>query len=243
MQLTHSDVEKLRNIISTCVVAGIDSIIIDDGTVRGINKDKTCVIISNNQVPKFDKKIGITRLSSLKQRIDIFQKEILIDAIDNNKNEIYSLDIKSGKNKVQFRCTSTQMIKVPVSINDNPLLVVTFEKEECKMILDSIKIMGAKKVLIQNFADLSVAVEASDASNDIFRVVLNNQYQCVNDTEEATSNVYFYAADIFTSILRSRMNESDDNISVVIGERGTLNVDLSNHCVTIMPQIGDNEDE
>lgn len=237
MKLTSQDTSRLTSILSTCAIGGIESVIIEEGRVRGVNDDKTCVIISNFEVPNFPQRIGLTRLSSLRQRLDLFANNpaTVIDAKESDRGDISSIDISAGKNKVQFRCTSATLIKAPKSINDTAVARVFVKKDEMKMILNAIKVMGSKKVLLAIKKDRTVSFTLADATNDGFDSTLETPVEYLSE-ETMNSVVHYYAADIFAAVMR---NDSDTT-SFDVGAVGTINVSVNGHAITLLPQI--NED-
>jgi len=51
MKLSVSSIQNLEKLLQTCSIADIDAIIIEEGMLRGINEDKTCIILSNENLP------------------------------------------------------------------------------------------------------------------------------------------------------------------------------------------------
>lgn len=243
MKLSAQDTTNLMNILSTCAIGDIQSVIVEDNFVRGINESKTCVIISDFNVPKFPQKIGLSRLSSLKQRLDLFlnKSDIVIDAKESDRGEINSLDISAGKNKVQFRCTSSMLIKAPKFINDEAAVRVFVEKDELKMILNAIKVMGGKKVLIAIKKDCSVSFQISDATNDNFSSAINTPAERISK-EDMDSVAHYYPADVFFAIFKNQAEEFDA-IVFDVGAVGTIKVRLNGHQLTILPQINEDSED
>jgi hypothetical protein len=237
MKLSTQDTQYLETILATAAIGGIEAVVIEDGFVRGVNPDKTFAIISDNNVPAFPQKIGIARLNSLTQRISIFKgKDTVIDAKESERGEISAMEISSGKNKVQFRCTSTMLIKAPKSINDEVNCDVAITKDEMKMILDAIRVMGAKKVTLALRKDGSVQFEIADESNDSFKIVLEYSLPDGKNTE-----VYYYQASVLAALLKAKMDF--DTVKFKLGQMGTIKTEIIGHEVTILPQIGDDTEE
>lgn len=243
MKFTSSqDIVNLLNILTTCAVGGIESVIIEDGLVRGINEARTFVIISDNSVPKFSQKIGLSRLTSLRQRIDLFSHDTttVIEAKESERGEISSLEISAGRNKAQFRCTSTMLIKAPKVINDVELCDVTFSKDELKMALSAVKVMGGKTVQLIIKKDTSVTLSVTDDTNDAFNMIL--AAPALNKKSECTDSVvHYYFADMFHAMLRA--NSDCDELVITVGQVGTIRTKINGHNIIVMPKINENEDE
>lgn len=237
MKLSNQEVQQLTNILNTCLIGGVETLIIEDGKVRAVNESKTFAIISDHQVPKLPKKMGLSRISALKSRMDLFAGNVVIDANDNSREEISFLDISSGKSKVQFRCTSTALIKAPSSINDSAELTVFLDKSEMKLILDAVRVMSAKLVNF-SFKDKGVVtVQIKDSSNECFTINLNSPFSLVSG-ENVLEDVN-YSSDVLSAVIKKNM-EDISTLSLSIGGRGTLTTRVSGHTVVLLPQVGDN---
>ena len=237
MKLTNNETQNLENILATAAIGGIDQIIIEDGFVRGVNPDKTFAIISNFNVPKFPQKIGIARLGTLAQRLAVFKgKEPVIEVKESSRDEIACMEIVCGKNKVQFRCTSTMLIKAPKAINDDAACQIKLTKEETKTILDAIRVMSCKKVTLSIRKGGVVQFEIADETNDTFKITLDNPAD-----KEDDSVVYYYQASVLIAILKYKM-EFDEAV-LDIGVQGTIKTEINGHSITVLPQIGDETEE
>jgi hypothetical protein len=236
MKLSTDDIKQLMGILNTCIMGGVDSLIIENGVIRAANESKTFAIISDSEVPKFSQKIGISRLGALKSRIDIFGGNgLTIEANESGRGEISSLDISAGKSRVQFRCTSTALIKAPVSVNDTELYSIFLDKSEIKFIIDAVKVMNGKLITISVDELNKVQFEVRDASNEAFKIELVNKAEKLGDSTQSVTN---YAVDVFLPILRY-LSDNFDRAVLVIGERGTLSTKVGTHRVVLLPQISE----
>lgn len=233
MKIESGDVENINGIISACAIGGVESIIIEDGTVRGVDEARTFVIISDVGVPKLSHKIGLTRLSALKQRLDLF-KNPAIDAKETDRGEISSLEITSGKNNVQFRCTSTSLIKAPKSVNDTDAFSISITKDELKLLSNSIKAMSSKTIQLIAKRDGVISFVISDSNNDAVTITLDQVYETTRDTD-----VFYYHADTFGAVIRDFISSEVAMGAFVVGESGTLKTVTRGHIVYLLPKIGE----
>jgi len=235
MKLKNEDIVALKNVLAVCNIGAIDGILIEDGVIRGVNETKTFAIISRMNVPEFGKKIGMTRLNVLKARLDVFvNKEISINAIESSRDEISALEISSGKSKVQFRCTSTAFFnkKVPISLNDTTEFAFNMKPEDSKAVLDAVRVMSAKQVVMQiNAAENSISFEIVDDCNEVFRIETHAEIITDSDNKSA---VHCYSSDVFCNVLKSTKGE---DLPVLIGARGTLKAVVLGHEIALMPQV------
>lgn len=236
MKLSPESIAYLDKILSTCAIAGIDAIIIDADGVRGINENKTCVIISQTQIPKLPElyKMGLTRLNVLTNRLSLFKSDpqISVEAKENEqRTEISSLEVSSPSAKVQFRCTSSSLIKAPKKINDTAKFVLTINKEQVPFILSGAKSMSAKFAILAGKKD-GVFFEFTDSNQDTF------------STKVAESNDLIfancYAAEVLLPLIKSaaaNLSDSENVISIEIGEIGTAQLMINGYALTVLPQI------
>lgn len=236
MKLSKQEAIKLNQVLSTCALGAIDSITIDDGVVRGISEGKTCAIISDHEAPAFGQKIGISRIGLLRQRLDLFltETDLSIDAKDNDRGEVSSLEISAGKSKVQYRCTSTALIKAPKSINDKTNSIITLDKSELQMVLNAIRVMGAKRITLIIKTGKDVSFEATDSTNDKFTVTLKTQAELI-DEEDAETCVHHYPTEVLGPLLKAAVTEQ--GVSCSIGQAGSLVLLVNNHTMYIFSQI------
>jgi hypothetical protein len=240
MKLSSTDTAQLKDLLSICALADIDSIIISDGTVRGANKEKTCAIISSVNVPKLSQKIGLSRISALRARMDLFSaKDAVIDAKETDRGEISQLEISAGKNKVQFRCTSTALIKAPLNINDRHDFSIFMMKDEVKMILDGIRVMGAKKIIL-SLTKNGVNIKISDESNDALNVQLETPASVEHEDVEDESIMVTYSTAIFPAILKAAA-QNMDLVTISICQRGTAMIQVAGQNLALLPDFT-NED-
>ncbi len=244
MKLSTADISNLSGIIETCAIGSIDSVIIEDGVVRGINDARTFVIISDVAVPKLTQKLGLSRLSSLKQRLGLFASDssMSIDAKESERGEISSLELLAGKSKAQFRCTSTQLIKAPKSVNDPEAFSLGIEGAELQLILNAIKVMGGKTIQLIIKKDSSVSVVVNDATNDAFSTVLSLPAESISG-EEHDSVIHYYHADIFSAALRSASGSQNSDVGFTIAETGTLRLEVNGRQVVVMSKINEDSNE
>jgi hypothetical protein len=241
MKLTSSDISGLSGILNVCALGGIDTVVVDAGYVRGCNASKTFVIISQHNVPKLPQPIGLSRLPALKQRLELFSDPAtIIDAKESDRGEISSLEISMGRNKAQFRCSSTALIKAPKVINDLESIKIFVNKDEMKIVLNAIKVMGAKKVQLVIKKDKTVSFSLSDDTNDAFVSEISTKAEHLGDNSDSV--IHYYRAEIFAPIIRAG-SEGLDTFVFTVGELGSLRLTVNGHTVTIMPSINDDEED
>jgi len=235
MKLSTKSVIQLEAILQTAVIGGIDALIFEDGAARGMNADKSFAMIANDNIPELPQKMGLSKISSLLSRMALFKSDMNIDVKESERGEISVIEISSGKNKVQFRCTSTILIKAPKSINDTLGCKVMLTKQESKTLLDAIRVMGAKTASLTIMKNGTTRFNLLDDSHNDFTLVLEQE-----SVREDTV-VFPYKTDVLVSLIR---NKSDlDEIVLDIGEMGTIKTDINGYSVTVIPEISEDSDD
>ena len=235
MKLSTKSVIQLEAILQTAVIGGIDALIFEDGAARGMNADKSFAMIANDNIPELPQKMGLSKISSLLSRMALFKSDMNIDVKESERGEISVIEISSGKNKVQFRCTSTILIKAPKSINDTLGCKVMLTKQESKTLLDAIRVMGAKTASLTIMKNGTTRFNLLDDSHNDFTLVLEQE-----SVREDTV-VFPYKTDVLVSLIR---NKSELNEIVLdIGEMGTIKTDINGYSVTVIPEISEDGDD
>lgn len=233
---TQDLVDFFENIISVCSAVNIDSIIIEDGMIRGINDEKNCVILSSSNIPNLGtSKLGLARMSVLAARINVLKssKNFNIEAVVNNKDEITHLRLSGGGAKVEFRCAAPSIIKAPKAVNDAPCWRLEISKEQAEMVISAVRVMGAKTIVIAKKGG-SAIIECSDSNNDVFSITLEKNPEWVNEenSSPAVAFAYYYPANILLSLLKQKQA-----CELTIGENGTLTSQINGHFLTVISKV------
>ena len=247
--LSKENITKLNKVIETCLLSGIENVLVENlkgqpGVIRGINDDRTCLILSNEDVPDFgqDVVIGLSRMRDLRSRASVLSSaadfEMTFDT--NNKNEVSVLGFKSGKGKTQFRCASPSIIKAPKAVNDEELAVVNFKKEDVQTINAAAKAMGAKTftLLCKKNADekFEAFIEFYDTNQDVFSIKIADDVEFIDGP---ATFVYYYMSDIFLGLIRQihgNLAEGETDFPLIVGKGGTLRLIINNHVIILVPQ-------
>lgn len=234
---TQELVNFFENIISVCSAVNIENVIIEDGMIRGINEDKSCVILSSSNLPDFgSSKLGLARMSVLAARINVLKnsKDFTIEAEVNSKtDEITHLRLTGGGAKVQFRCAAPSIIRAPKAVNDAPCWRLEVSKEQAEMIISAVRVMGAKTVVVAKKGAAAI-VECSDTNNDVFSIKLETAPEWVNEesSDPAPAFAYYYPANILLSLLKQKQG-----CEFIIGENGTLTTQINGHFLTVISKV------
>ena len=237
MKLTESDVAQLRAAFSSARIAGVESVFITENLVRGITLNTRSAIITPVKL-SIDSavKIGVGRMAELEKRLNIFGTEATAELKLNDKNEVTVLDIRSGKSKIEFRCTSERMIKYPKTLEDTELCKLKITKDEASQISRAIKSLSAQSITLAIGRDSGVSFECSSDTNEAFSVEIEAKAIFENP---AAAAVHIYDGDRFSTVLDAAARDAD--AVVTLGELfGSLTFDVKGHTLILMP-IADHE--
>lgn len=231
--LSTADVKNFLNALDTATICGIDSIIFEDGQLRGFREDKTCAIISDVLIPDFPQKAGFSRLSVLKQRLLLLGENATIVPITSEIGEILSIDASSGRSKAKIRCTGTKHIRAPKRINDEDFVTITMTQDERKFVHSSIQAMGTEDVqIVLDGDDGTCTFKIQDLTRDTMVIELEHRIE-----SEFSSATFSYESVIFKTLLKHLNAEGDCEIA--IRQQGTIKSSINGHNIIIIPRIGE----
>jgi hypothetical protein len=241
MQLSIDDVAKLRQIFSACHTAGIDTVVITEGLVRGTNEMRDVAIISKSDVNFGENteslRIGLARMQDFEKRLQLFTGDVNIEcAFDAAGSDAKMMTITGGKSKAQFRCTSAKLISYPKTNEDEPQAVITITKEEGQRISKASKTFKSERIKIHAGRSGIVTLECADVTNDQFTVELATPAEYVQEEEE--SFVFEYNTERLGKIIDTLAKE-DDVVTLVIGYGGSAQVSILGHTFILIPQSGE----
>ena len=240
MKLSNDDVKNLQSILATADLGGITSVVIEDGKARGVSSDRAYAMVSTFNVPAFPQKVGLDKLNALKARLNLLGESVVINAVESERGEISILELSAGKSRVQYRCTSTAMIKAPSRIADEVISNVYVSKDEMKLVLDAVKVMNSKKVALCIRKNNAVSFEILDGNNDAFKTDLTSPAKSLTDDD--ITCVHYYPAEVFSSVMRHQMTQLD-TITLGIGEAGVIKAEVNGHSIGLLPHIEDTDSE
>lgn len=234
MKTIQTDIDELKSILAACKIVGVDGIVIHEGQARGAKPSLDAAILSPaNFSFGSDLRIGIGRCGELEKRLNIFSGPVSIEGKVNDAGDVSMLTLSSGKTKVQFRCTSANLMKYPKSNEDQPVCLITFTKLEVQQLNKAVKTLGAENIVIQVTRAGVVRLECFDSSNDKFDIELSKEVEFV---EEAEGIVQTYLGALLVDVLDAACKDSEET-TIVLGEAGSITAKAKGHSLLIMSQI------
>ena len=233
-KFTQTDVTNLSNILAICNLVDINSIVIDNEKLSGMNDDRSCAIIVNTNIPELaeGKKLGLSKLNILRQRLDLFKQDqqLAIEVEEKANGDISVLKMKGAKASSQFRATSPSTIKYPTAISDTEIKKIFISREQAQMILSASKAMSSKKITVNVKKTNEVTVELSDKTNDIFTISLDQKAEDLGETK--TSNISYYYEDVFSPLLRAAVAENE--VIVIVICEASARITIGGYDLTIL---------
>lgn len=238
MKLNPSDIQKLRQALGAAKIINADLAVLADGKIMGVNDKREAAIISPLElsIPK-EVRIGFgsARLVEFEKRLSLFGESVEAELkLSEKSGDVSLITLQSGRSKVQFRCTSLALLerKYPQENADEPMVALSFGKEEIAQLSRAAKTLNAETVVIKVGRAGEVHIEVADSNNDRFTADLEKAAEFVN---EAQPTVFVYSADRLTALLDAGVKETD-TLAVIIGEGGSLTGLVRGHTLIIMPQ-------
>lgn len=244
MQLTESSIKSLQQLISVAQVAEIDNVIIEDAKIRGISDNKSVVLFAENNIPDFGfPRVGLNRLGTLLSRLALAKDSdsVVIESKQGKSDQdVGMLNLSWSGAKVQYRCADPASIRAPKNVRDVDTWAVTVPTEQIGVILNAMKSLKATKININTRTGSEVYFELVEAvSNDAFTLQVADGAEYLHDTEPKSKIwVNMYPASQLISILKLA-SDGKDSVRFIIGENGTLTVNINDTYKLIVVSIVD----
>lgn len=248
MKLTPTSVKNLKVLLQTVSIAKIDRIIIEDGSIRGVDEDQTVVIISDKHVPDFgEARVGLNRLSILANRINLFDanEDFTVEAVEtpsrnDDGSDISSLKLASKGSKFEYRCARVDTIKAPRRINDEMVWQISISQEDAKVAISAVNTIASEQIALVAKASGEVLFEVVDgATQDSFATVISNDITWIGDEDDEgnASFVFYYSVKALIPLLKAAAAAGEASIKV--GEEGMLQIEVNGHEFTLLPRESD----
>jgi len=225
--------------LAACKLADIDLAVISEGKIRGLSESRNAAIISELEL-SIDPAIqlGITRLSELSKRLELFGEDVLIEGELTGENKVRKLSIRGKSGKIEFRCTDVAMLdkKYPKANNDTPATVVTLQKPEVALIAKGVKTLGAEQLTIQIKRDGAIHIESVDTSSDRFETDLSTPAEFIDDAYPSVFNYNTTNSGVFLSLLEHSVREADST-QLVVMRSGNVGIKAYGHDIIAIPRI------
>jgi hypothetical protein len=233
MKLDPEQIKFINKIVTTAQLVGIDSIIIEPNSVRGMDEDKTVVMLQSVDVLDMPfNSIGLNRLSTFLSRYDIAKTQdgFTMEAVVGDGDKFArSITMKGKGVKIDYRCANPTTISAPKVIKDVAEQQVQLNGEAVMLYQKGLAAMGSEVVTI--ISNEGVSFEFSDNNADVFN------HKFADDTTELVSGsnnkfAHKYQAKVLLSLFKH-----DPDGSFTVGKAGTLNIEVNGVTITLLPRV------
>ena len=233
MRLSKREVDYISNVVSHAKMLGIDNIIIEAGQIRGIDANRTMLILHNKSVPDFSfGSVCINRLAVLKSRLELASGEIQMDAEVENEGTtdafIRTIKIKSGALKVDYRCANPATVRIPKAINDPVAYTLRMTPDAVNMLQKGGTAMDATEVFLSQRNGV-VCLEITDINGDMLNFTMSGTAAATND-DLPVDFTYKYPIKLFHAFFKST-----PNATFTLTKQGFLFVDISGITTILIP--------
>lgn len=237
LKLSDAAINALTNLISTAHGVGVDTLIIGQNLIRGIDEKKTVGIVSKTGAPDLDgKSIAINRVKQLVSRINLVAARGALQitcTLAANGTDISTIELSSGKSKSQFRCASVDAVKgVPKGFNDIPVWEVTVPATMIASLSQADSAMGGDGLTLASKDGKIVSVEFIDSNKDTCSIELDPEV--VNLGSTSTSFAVKYWSKPFLGLLKEAAKFSDPKL--LIGAGGLTQIEINGMLFFTLPQ-------
>lgn len=237
MKFTSSDILELRRALIAANRAGLESFVIHEGQVRGLNAPQNAVIFSPiNLSFEQDVQIGVAKTNELEKRLSLFGDDVLIEGEMNDAKKMRRLTIKGKSGKVDYRCTDARLIVYPKTNSDDPFAVVTLLKPEIALLAKGSKLLAGETIAVQVRRDGSVHIECVDMNNDRFELDLETKADFV-DEENAFVHLYDAGSKGTLIGILEYLAKDNDSVSLVFMRSGNVGFKLLGFDMLAIPRI------
>ncbi len=237
MKLNNDDILKIRSALLACKVAGLDSVVISNGMLRGLGDKQHGAVFSEMKLsidPTIE--IGISKLGELEKRLSLFGEEVSVELELTDAKKARKLTVKGHLGKIEFRCTDSKLIKYPKENNDEAMAAISFTKPEIALMVKGTKVMGAEQIVVQVKRGGGVHVESLDQNNDRFELAaslpvefFNEEYPSVNSFDTSSNGV-------FIGMLEHAAKDSDV-VTLVLTKAGQFRITAYGYDLLAIPRI------
>jgi len=226
MKLDSDTLSFIQTVVHTAGLVDIESIIIDEESVRGLADNNTVVLLEKDIPSLSVGAIGINRTDVFQQRLDVVSEleKFAVDAVVDGEF-VRSLTMKAKGTKVDYRCANPTTIRAPRVINDQMSATVQLNPDAVKMLQKGVAAMGAEVVELR-----------SDKNGISFALIDTNQDTFEYSFAGAEGNVGEFAHKYPTKTLLALFKHDPEN-TFEVGAKGTLLVKINGLGVYVLPKV------
>jgi hypothetical protein len=239
MKLTSDDVKGLIAAIDACMVGGVKDVIVDEGYIYGTHPNRAFALISNFNIPNLGQKAGFSEIGLLRNILDSKDGDVAVETEETDRGEIRTVIAKRGRAKLEYRCTSTSLLKPARKFNDEVYVTLEIDKAGMAEIMRLASLVKPSKITLSVKANGAVSFQGTGAGGNNFVYDIEAKAK-FTDEDDKTTVVFHYIPDVFSSIMKE-MNSLYDTYNLGVGELGTISGQLSGHNFIMLPFIEEDD--
>lgn len=237
MNLTTDLIDFIENVVKTGQSVNIENVLIDatNGSVRGIDEDRSVVLFHNENVPALDcGSIGLNRNGAFLSRLNIvkdrdgFKVEATSVTLDEEKF-VKALRMASSDTKIDFRAAHPDAVKAPKQINDTIIYRVQLNAEAVSVLQKSYAAMGSETVAI--VGGEGVSFELEDINEDKLSHTFASEYTALDDVSIAPFS-HKYPVKTLLSLFKQNPDGTFE-----IGAKGIMRIAVNDLDMYVLPQV------
>jgi len=237
--LKKSSIQELITLLKTCKILNAENLIIDSDGIRAEVPGEGIFILDNNSTIEGLDNLGVTRISTLFNRIMLFNDEsfdmdVELKEKDNKTKIISRLVLSNDLTVIEFRCADPANLKVLKRFKDP--IGYTFELNSTSVALLA-RIVSAMNTDIGTFTSKknSIYFKVSDVDGDSFTHLISSTFDIrLEDIEKNFS--FNYNLKKLLPVIKNAA-ERGENLIINITTRGFINLELNGLPVYMAPNL------
>lgn len=236
MKLNTTELNYIQNAVETANVLGIKALIIEPNCVRGINEERSALLIHTANVPDMPfGTIGLTRLNEFKSRYEIarLNQNFEMEAVVSSDKTPFarSLVMKAKGIQIDYRCASPSTIVCPKALNDTIVHRVKMNPNAVLMLSRGQSAMGSDVVQFMAHAD-GVNLLLADINGDILSHNIETSIETQSGEPTEAKFNFSYPIKMVLPLLKE-----NSDAYVYFTQRGVITAPINGLTVWIPPRI------
>lgn len=231
-------VDYIQNVIETASLLNVESVVIDDHSVRGMNEDGMFILQRDNlpdDLP-FDG-IGFGSIAALKSRMTLFEDyeaQYELKKQQNGYSWPYLLKFKSNTSKtsVEYRCAAPLTVKAPKNTKDPVAFSFYMDEDSVNMLVKSNVVMRTETVLLSSKKN-KVTFKLCDENSNVLEHRITKDLNIIDEDDFGDSFMFEYKARNILPILKYLAKQYEE-FEINITTRGLLQVNVNDLMIYIL---------
>ena len=242
MKLSQDSIKQLTSLLSIANVSGIDRIIINSSSIRGIDSKKTLLLIDSNdgKIDLDGANMAISRPGTLASMMNLIGKDgddkLNVEIVrDASGSDVVSLKLVGNNSKAEFRCAATEIgDAIPRALNSVPSWEFALSGETVTQVVAAASALGADRVgLMYKNGEMSFEVQYSNTDSIVTRATSDIHW--LREDEPAQNSFYHIVPCKSLFPLLKVATSDNDFINVVVGSAGVVTFEVKKLKMFVLP--------